>query len=102
MFHIVYICFLKCFYVTLHYEKLDIINNVFFNQQDIEDCKRIFCKIQRVYFAFSRLARIVKFKYAKVVVDEHMCLNTIDRNHKNRCALLNRPIHYFYISQLYL
>ena len=96
---------------TLSYNKYSIqmkfdvfhksINNVFFNEQDIEDCKRIFCKIQRVYFAFSRLARIAKFKYAKVVVEEDMCLNTIDRNHKNTIVILqDNKLYLFVITDL--
>ena len=77
------------------------INNIFFNEQDIEDCKRIFCKIQSVYFAFSRLARIAKFKYAKVVVEEDMCLNTIDRNHKNTIVILqDNKLYLFVINDL--
>ena len=77
------------------------INNVFFNQQDIEDCTHIFCKIQRVYFAFSRLTRIAKFKYAKVVVEEDMCLNTIDRNHKNTIVILqDNKLYLFVITDL--
>lgn len=77
------------------------INNVFFNQQDIEDCTWVFCKIQSVYFAFSRLARIAKFKYAKVVVEEDMCLNTIDRNHKNTIVILqDNKLYLFVINDL--
>jgi hypothetical protein len=73
------------------------ISNIFFNEQDIEDCKRIFCKIQNVYFAFSRLARIAKFKYAKVVVEDDMCLNTIDRNHKNTIVILQENKLYLFV-----
>ncbi len=96
---------------TLSYHKYSIqmkfdvfdksISNIFFNEQDIEDCKRIFCKIQNVYFAFSRLARIAKFKYAKVVVDEDMCLNTIERNHKNTIVILqDNKLYLFVITDL--
>lgn len=73
------------------------INNIFFNQQDIEDCKQVFCKIQRCYFAFSRLARIAKFKYAKVVVEEDMCLNVIDRKHKNTIVILQENKLYLFV-----
>lgn len=77
------------------------INNIFFSEQDIEDCKRVFCKIQSVYFAFSRLARVAKFKYAKVVVEEDMCLNTIDRNHKKTIVILqDNKLYLFVINDL--
>ena len=73
------------------------INNIFFNEQDIEDCKRVFCKIQSVYFAFCRLVRIAKFKYSKVVVQHDMCLNTIDRKHKNTIVILHENKLYLFV-----
>lgn len=79
----------------------DQINNIFLTEEQKDEFINIFCKIQKTYFAFSRLAYIYKYKKAKIVVDFDLCLNPIDMNNKNSICLLQEKYKYcFRINDL--
>lgn len=79
----------------------DIINNIFFTKEQKEDFINIFCKIQKKYFALSRLAYIYKYNKAKVLVDFDLCLNPIDINNNNSiCLFQAKNKYYFRINDL--
>lgn len=65
-------------------QKLD---NTFMSDNDIENIMETFCKIQKIYFAFNKLAYIYKIKKAKIVVKDDLCLNPLDINKKNVICL---------------
>jgi len=77
------------------------INNIFLTEEQKEDFINVFCKIQKTYFALSRLAYIYKYNRAKIVVDVDLCLNTIDINNKNSvCLFQEKNRYYFRINDL--
>jgi len=77
------------------------INNIFLTREQKEDFINIFCKIQKTYFALSRLAYIYKYKKAKIVVDFDLGLNPIDINNKNSiCLFQEKNKYYFRINDL--
>jgi len=60
-----------------------------------------FCKIQRTYFSFQRLAYLWKYKKAKIVVNTDMALNEINENQKNvMCIFHNGSKYLFRIQDL--
>jgi hypothetical protein len=80
---------------------VDEINNIFLTEEQKEDFINIFCKIQKTYFALSRLAYIYKYNRAKIVVDFDLCLNPIDINNKNSiCLFQAKNKYYFRINDL--
>lgn len=80
---------------------LNEINNIFLTEEQKDDFIFFFCKIQKTYFALSRLAYIYKYTRAKIVVDFDLCLNPIDINNKNSiCLFQTKNRYYFRINDL--
>jgi len=77
------------------------INNIFLTEEQKEEFINNFCKIQKTYFALSKLAYLYKYKKAKTVVDFDLCLNPIDINNQNSiCLLQEKNKYYFRINDL--
>ena len=80
---------------------INTLNNSFFTEKQKEDFINVFCKIQKTYFALSKLAYLYKYNKAKIVVDNDMYLNPIDINNKNTiCLLQDKNKYYFRINDL--
>ena len=80
---------------------INTLNNPFFTEKQKEDFINVFCKIQKTYFALSKLAYLYKYKKAKIVVNSDMYLNEIDINNKNTiCLLQEKNKYYFRINDL--
>ena len=78
-----------------------ILKNIFLTEEQKEIFINIFCKIQKTYFAFSRLGYIYKYNKANVIVDFDLCLNPININDKNSiCLFQAKNIYYFRINDL--
>ena len=77
------------------------MENVFFHYDDKDRFLEYFCKIQKHYFAFSRLLNIWKYKRAKVMVSDDLYLNPLDTNGKNIFVIVqNRKKYMFSIANL--
>jgi len=77
------------------------MENVFFKQEDKEQFLDYFCKIQKHYFAFSRLLNAWKYKRAQVMVSDDLYLNPLDANGKNIFVIVqNRKKYLFSIANL--
>ena len=64
-----------------------------FSNYFYEDCHKktfldFFCKYQRVYFGFCKLAKFYKFKKIKSQVSYDLCLNILNENSKNVITVL--------------
>ena len=59
----------------------DTLNNSFF-KNNYEEFIYYFCKIQKTYKSFSKLANIYRYKYSKIVVNTDIGLNKIDEKIK--------------------
>jgi len=64
-----------------------IYENVFFSNQLKEYILNLFCSIQKINNAFSRLAYIHKFKKAAIVINHDMFLNPIESNQKTTMTI---------------
>jgi hypothetical protein len=81
------------FYETLH--------NIFYSEQIQEDIVDIFCKIQKVYHGFARLAHFYKYKKANIIIETDLIMNPIKENSKNIfCLYQNNYKYLFNIQEL--
>ena len=84
--------------IELLHEYLD---NMFIPKIDKEDILRIFCKAQRTYNGFSRLAQIYKSKNVKSTISTDLYLNEIRTDHRNAiCIHANATNYWFMIGDI--
>jgi len=77
------------------------LSNCFYNDKIRGEILNDFCKIQRTYNAFTKLACIYKYKKSKIVIDTDLCLNVINEKDKNIiCILENNKKYLFNIQDL--
>jgi len=77
------------------------VENIFFKQEDKDHFLDYFCKIQKHYFAFSRLLNAWKYKRSHVTVSDDLYLNPLDANGKNIFVIVqNRKKYLFSIANL--
>ena len=73
-----------------------IFENIFFNDTNKELFLTDFSKIQKVYFAFSKFARICKYKKATVKINTDLYMNELGENMKNVFVLYEDGAKYFF------
>ena len=73
-----------------------IFENVFFNDTIKELFLSDFSKIQRIYFALSKFARIYKYKKSSVKINTDLYMNELDENMKNVFVLYEDNSKYFF------
>ena len=79
----------------------EYLNNMFIPKTDKEDILRIFCKAQRTYNGFSRLAQIYKSKNVKSTISTDLYLNEIRTDHRNAiCIHANATNYWFMIGDI--
>ena len=86
-----------CKFKELH----KILNNIFIPNQYKEEFLIIFSKIQRTYYAFSRLANIFKYKNASLQISSDLFMNDIKETDANVFTIIqNNSKYLFVISDL--
>ena len=79
----------------------ETLNNMFINEEIREEILDYFNKIQRIYYAFSRMAYIYKYKKAKIIIETDLIMNPIDINNKYTfCLYQNNCKYLFNIHEL--
>jgi hypothetical protein len=73
----------------------ETVHNTFF-KNIIEEFIDYFCKIQKVYNGFNKLAKIFKYKKANIVVNYDIGLNEIKENGKNIISILQCNSKYLF------
>ena len=87
--------------VSKYYFFDETIQNKFVTKEMREEFIELFCKIQKIYRSFSKLAYLYKYKKAKTIIEYDLCLNQIKENGKNVFILLQNDNKYlFNISDL--
>ena len=78
------------------------LENMFLQNRGFPDyIQGLFCKAQRTYFAFSKLARIFRMKRAPLQVDHDMYMNPIDLKNRNTMIIFQNGAKYaFKLSDL--
>lgn len=90
---------------TLYSQDLDIFKfqlidkvfkNPFYNDLTKDNFLTAFCKIQRIYFAFVRFVKIVKYRRASVYNTTDILMNPLHRRHKTNIEIYqNKKIYLF-------
>ena len=79
----------------------DSLNNIFISEQIREEALNYFCRIQKIYNVFSRLAYNYKYKKAKIIIDSDLIMNPINENDKfTFCLFQNNYKYLFNIHEL--
>ena len=81
----------------------EFLNNflIINSEQDKEDFKATFSRVQRIYNILNRFAYNYKFKKAKIVVNTDMCLNELNEGNKNViCIIQNNSKYLFNVKDL--
>ena len=73
------------------------LHNTFISQEIKNTFLQLFGKFQKIYFGFSKLALVYKFRKAKKEVCYDMCLNELDQKSKNVLAVLIDEHRYLYV-----
>jgi len=77
---------------------MSLLNNVF-NRGDIKQKMLIkFNKIQKIYFAFSKLANIYKFKKSKCLITTDLYFNILNINDPNVIQIYQNKTRYLFTS----
>lgn len=80
------------------YKLLDHCLNNTFITEDVKDYfLYLFCKFQKIYFGFSRLALVYRLRKAKKEICYDMCLNELDQKSKNVLTILIDEHQYLYL-----
>lgn len=78
-----------------------MLSNIFYGEQIQEDIVDIFCKIQKVYHGFARLAHFYKYKKANIIIETDLIMNPIKENSKHVfCLYQNNYKYLFNIHEL--
>jgi len=76
----------------------ELDDNIFINESLKLQLQEIFCKIQKTYYSFSKLAYIWRYKTSKILVDNDLSLNPIDINKKNVFVLFQNNSRYLFTT----
>lgn len=76
----------------------EFLNNflIINSEQDKEDFKATFSRVQRIYNILNRFAYNYKFKKAKIVVNTDMCLNELNESNKNVISIIQNNSKYLF------
>jgi hypothetical protein len=73
-----------------------ILNGIFISKEQQEYLLDIFCKIQKIYRAFSLLAFMYKFKKAKIVISTDLNMNEIKPNPNTVIIVYQNELKYYF------
>lgn len=93
----IYIFIQKEYSITSkYYFFYETLQNIFVTKEIKEEFIDLFCKIQKIYRSFSKLAYLYKYKKSKTVIEYDLCLNPIKENGKNVFVLLQNDNKYLF------
>jgi hypothetical protein len=72
------------------------ISNIFNTDDQSEEILNIFSKVQKIYYAFSRLAHIYKIKKAQVKMNYDLCMNELLEKDPNVFILYQDKVKYLF------
>jgi hypothetical protein len=91
---------IKNLYLKLSHAKLvalnTVLNNIFISKELKEKILNLFCEAQRIYFAFTRYAKIYRYQTWSLVVTDDLTLLPLDINHPATFILLQNKSKYLF------
>ena len=72
------------------------LNNIFISNELKEKILDLFCKAQRIYFSFTKLTNIYRYKRWPLVVTNDLTLNPLEENHPSTFVLLQNKSRYLF------
>jgi hypothetical protein len=77
----------------------ETLSNIFLSESQKEEILVTFSKIQRTYYAFSKLAFIFKIKKARLQITTDLGMNDIDVTKRNVIPIYQNKANYLFIIQ---
>ena len=74
-----------------------MLHNIFIPESQKEALLILFSKIQRTYYAFSRLANIFRYKKAVIQISSDLCMNDIKESDSNVFTVIHNKSKYLFI-----
>lgn len=87
--------------------KIQIFHSIIWTNPFLSDFQKetfllFFCKIQKIYYGFSRFIRMYKYKISNIVVNQDLFLNHLDPTHCHTCIFfIHKSIYYFNIHDIW-
>uniref|UniRef100_A0A6C0H9D1 Uncharacterized protein n=1 Tax=viral metagenome TaxID=1070528 RepID=A0A6C0H9D1_9ZZZZ len=75
---------------------INVIENIFYNDETKDLYFSYFSKIQKTHFAFMRFARLYKYKKAVVQISSDLYMNDLDEKHPNVFVLFQNNCKYLF------
>jgi hypothetical protein len=74
--------------IRVKYKSLEplVIDNMFVNELMKNEFMNLFCKIQKTYFAFSKFAKLYRYKKANIKNKEDLSMNPIEEKENNKIS----------------
>jgi len=98
-----FIVLTSCIFIQKSYSiqtKFNFLNeslkNIFVTHEIKTLFLNLFCKVQKIYRGFSKLALLYKYKKAKLIIEYDLCLNSIKENDKNVFVLFQNNNKYLF------
>ena len=76
-----------------------VLDNIFFTKEKKEAFLTLFCKVQKTYSAFAKLARLFKIRHAEIQVVEDLYMNPIKESDKNVLCIYQRGSKYLFTAR---
>ena len=76
----------------------EIEDNIFLVKNVKKNLQNIFCKLQKVYYGFAKLAYLWRYKKATYKVTDDLSLNPIDIHKKNVFVLFQNNSKYLFVA----
>jgi hypothetical protein len=84
------------------YKSLDplVMDNMFVNQIMRDQFMNLFCKIQKTYFAFSKFAKLYRYKKANIKNKEDLSMNPIEEKENNKTCIKIYQSNSFFLFKI--
>jgi hypothetical protein len=91
-----------CSHIYLKYQVLnEMLENIFITLEGKNAFLNLFCKVQKTYFGFSRLAQIFRYKRASIKNREDLGMNPIEESSKSIIKIYqNKSFFLFRVAEL--
>lgn len=80
----------------LNYLKTVIFDNIFYSDEQKENILHEFCKVQKVYYAFAKIARLYNRRKWQIKIECDLFLNPIRESQKNVIVVLQNKAKYLF------
>ena len=84
-------------YPTIKFQALrEVMENIFFTEENKDDFLTLFCRIQKIYHGFAKMAYLFQYKRAPVLVNKDIFMEPLTTTQKNVIVLYQKGHKYLF------